>query len=120
MRDLSTALLLVLLCATPTNGQESPPADQSSSASIPWPVKIGLRSLQVQQALPIIDRVVLVPDGATYLDELNRWSLSGRWPARSPVSRSACRTHLRSVSGLQPILAAIEHVAAHCEPWLSS
>ncbi|MCZ6834279.1 MAG: hypothetical protein O7G85_00760 [Planctomycetota bacterium] len=30
--------------------------------------------------MPIIDRVVLVPDIATYVDELTKWSLEGRWP----------------------------------------
>lgn len=36
-------------------------------------------------------------------------------PGRLPWSRSACRTQSRSVSGLQPIFAAIELIAAHCE-----
>jgi hypothetical protein len=36
-------------------------------------------------------------------------------PARTPWSRSACRTQPRSVSAVQPILAAIELIAAHCE-----
>src|SRR5215211_5843627 len=38
-------------------------------------------------------------------------------PARSPWSRSACRTHLRKVSAVQPIFAAIEPIADHCEAW---
>src|SRR5690606_28928841 len=43
-------------------------------------------------------------------------------PARSPVSVSAWRTQRCSVSAVQPILAAIEQIAAHCElcsPWCS-
>lgn len=28
----------------------------------------------------VIDKVVLVPDGATYLDEVSKWTLRGRWP----------------------------------------
>src|SRR5690606_19096306 len=32
------------------------------------------------QNFPLIDRVVLVPDAATYLDELSKWSPQGRWP----------------------------------------
>src|SRR5262245_46061709 len=35
-------------------------------------------------------------------------------PGRFPWSRSACRTHLREVSSVQPILVAIETIAAHC------
>ncbi len=44
-------------------------------------------------------------------------------PTRSPWSRSARRTHLRKVSGVQPILFAIEPIAAHwdaCSPWCSN
>ena len=36
-------------------------------------------------------------------------------PAPRPRSRSACRTHFRSVSAVQPIFAAIEPIASHCE-----
>lgn len=36
-------------------------------------------------------------------------------PGRLPWSRSARRTQFRSVSGLQPIFAAIEPIVAHCE-----
>jgi hypothetical protein len=36
-------------------------------------------------------------------------------PSRRPWSRSACRTQPRSVSPLQPIFAAIEQIAAHCD-----
>src|SRR6476620_9722056 len=41
-------------------------------------------------------------------------------PARRPWSRSACRTHLRSVSAVQPIFDAIEPIAAHCESYSAS
>jgi len=37
-------------------------------------------------------------------------------PARAPLSRSAWRTQRRSVSAVQPIFAAIETIASHCEP----
>lgn len=36
-------------------------------------------------------------------------------PGRLPWSRSACRTQPRNVSAVQPIFAAIELIAAHCE-----
>ena len=36
-------------------------------------------------------------------------------PPRRPVSRSACRTHFRNVSALQPIFDAIEAIALHWE-----
>jgi len=44
-------------------------------------------------------------------------------PSRWPVSRSCWRTQRRSVSAVQPILAAIDSIAAHCEscwPWAST
>ena len=41
---------------------------------------LGMRSARVTLSLPRIDRVVLVPDAATYLDERRKWSLAGRWP----------------------------------------
>ena len=43
-------------------------------------------------------------------------------PGRLPLSRSACLTHLRRVSAVQPILLAIELIAAHwdsCSLWCS-
>ena len=36
-------------------------------------------------------------------------------PGRAPLSRSARRTHFRKVSAVQPIFAAIEISAAHCD-----
>jgi len=38
-------------------------------------------------------------------------------PGRSPVSRACWRTQRRNVSGVQPILAAIDVKAAHCDPY---
>jgi hypothetical protein len=45
-----------------------------------WAVALGLRVEQVSRMFPTVDRVVLVPDAATYVDELSRWSPQGRWP----------------------------------------
>src|SRR5690606_38121371 len=41
-------------------------------------------------------------------------------PGRLPRSRSACRTQLRSVSPEQPIFAAIDWMAAHCDAYSRS
>src|SRR5262249_34961903 len=41
-------------------------------------------------------------------------------PGRVPSSRSAWRTHFRSVSAVQPIFSAIEVIAAHCESCAAS
>lgn len=57
-------------------GQQAP----SDGQQIPWPITLGLRVIQVPMRVPVINRVVIVPDEATYLDEISRWSLAGRWP----------------------------------------
>lgn len=41
---------------------------------------LGSRSAQIEQKLPVLNQVVLVPDEATYLDEISRWSTQQRWP----------------------------------------
>ncbi len=61
---------------TPQSNQ--PPAQTIDQ--LPWPVKLGARSHVVSQGIPLVDRVVLVPDVATYVDELGKWSRQGRWP----------------------------------------
>jgi hypothetical protein len=105
--------LLIVVVATiclPGAGQESvaPPASQPDHADtirdqprmgaqaarqefqkLPWAVKLGMRSLEVEQAFPLIDRVVLVPDAATYVDELSKWSPRGRWPVLFDEGRYA-------------------------------
>jgi hypothetical protein len=40
-------------------------------------------------------------------------------PGRKPLSRSPWRTHLRSVLAVQPILPAIDSIAAHCDEYWS-
>jgi hypothetical protein len=79
--------LALCLWAVPCAAQTASPATPDASATpppsmdeLPWAVQLGLRSLAVQQAVPWIDQVVLVPDAATYLDELSKWSPRGRWP----------------------------------------
>ena len=54
-----------------------------------WSQKIGLKVMQIDQTIPTVDCVVLVPDAATYLDELARWSPLGRWPVLIEDSRFA-------------------------------
>ena len=41
-------------------------------------------------------------------------------PGRRPVSRSIARTQWRRVSDEQPIFAAIDRIAAHCESYSRS
>jgi hypothetical protein len=62
---------------TPASVEASPtvPAE-----AMPWPNRLGMRVAALQQEVPVQDRVVLVPDEATFLDELARWSPNARWP----------------------------------------
>tara|TARA_B100000959_G_scaffold285852_1_gene362060 strand:+ start:1246 stop:3117 length:1872 start_codon:yes stop_codon:yes gene_type:complete len=41
---------------------------------------LGARVSKVQRSLPLVRQVVLVPDEATYLDEISKWSTESRWP----------------------------------------
>ena len=68
------SVLYLLLLAFPPH--TSPSADLELKAAM----AMGQRVAQRQHALPLVNQVVLVPDEATYLDELARWSPNARWP----------------------------------------
>ena len=54
------------------------PANQS--LELKASMLVGARSARLQQTIPIINQVVLVPDEQSYLDEISKWSSKGRWP----------------------------------------
>lgn len=56
------------------------PTVEPAAEPLHWSAHLGNRIAAVEHAFPLVDRVVLVPDTATYLDELSRWSPKGRWP----------------------------------------
>ncbi len=60
----------------PTQKQPASP----STEDIPWPSRPGLRIAALRSKVPTVDRVVLVPDEATFLEAISEWSLGGRWP----------------------------------------
>ena len=46
-----------------------------------WPQQLGIRSAFFSRQWPAVDTVVLVPDVATWLDEIMKWNMKdGRWP----------------------------------------
>ena len=49
-------------------------------AKAPWFARLGMRSFGVESAIAVVDRVVLVPDEATYIAEISRWTPKARWP----------------------------------------
>jgi hypothetical protein len=91
---LLAAAAIAALVALPSAGQ-TPPApppgvtpltpDQQAQAAeqfrqLPWPVQLGMRVAAAEALLPVVPQVVLVPDEATFVDEIGKWSLQGRWP----------------------------------------
>ena len=80
---LVAAALAQAAAPAPPMPQAAGPAGQqapSDAQQIPWPITLGLRVVQVPMRVPVVNRVVIVPDESTYLDEISRWSLAGRWP----------------------------------------
>lgn len=63
----------------PAAPASTPPANAEDQPK-PWPIALGLRVAGVQTKVPTIDRVVLVKDEASFLDEIAHWRLEGRWP----------------------------------------
>ncbi len=71
------------LAPTSTPAQQQSPVPHVAPVQpqqVDWRVKMGVRSFQNSARVMVIDKVVLVPDGATYLDEVGMWTLRGRWP----------------------------------------
>ena len=64
-------LLLTAFTSQPTNGP---------SVELRAGIFLGTRVAKVEQKLPVRKQVVLVPDEATYLDEISKWSTQARWP----------------------------------------
>lgn len=45
-----------------------------------WPIQTGLRLGILRAKIPTVNRVVLVPDEATFLAAIQKWNLKGNWP----------------------------------------
>ena len=100
MRVLLHVLILLLLSfafststtiGSPAQDSESPtvttvPATTQDPGNLEfskraWPQKLGIRSAFFARQWPAVDTVVLVPDVATWLDEITKWNMKvGRWP----------------------------------------
>jgi len=52
----------------------------ASAKQEPWPIQTGLRAAIVRAKIPTVNRVVLVPDEATFLAAIQKWNLKGNWP----------------------------------------
>ena len=52
----------------------------ASAKQEPWPIQTGLRAAIVRSKIPTVNRVVLVPDEATFLAAIQKWNFKGKWP----------------------------------------
>lgn len=54
-------------------------------------MELGQRAAKLQHSFSLVNQVVLVPDEATYLDELSKWTPEKRWPVLFDDNRFAPR-----------------------------
>jgi hypothetical protein len=52
----------------------------TSTKQEPWPVQTNLRIDILRNNIPIVNRIVIVPDEATFLAAIQKWNLKGHWP----------------------------------------
>lgn len=72
-------LILTLLTMLATGGGQVPHAP-AGSPEVDRRVHLGMRVAAAERGISLIDQVVLVPDAATYLDEIGRWTPGRQWP----------------------------------------
>ena len=78
--SISTFAALAALASAGLDASAQSPTAGPAPAATPWPVVLGQRTAALERDWRIVDQVVLVPDGRTYLDEIAKWSPEGRWP----------------------------------------
>ena len=80
----SIAAIATTALASQLGSAQAPPATGATGAprasETPWPIVLGQRTAALERDWPVVNQVVLVPDGRTYLDEIAKWSPEGRWP----------------------------------------
>lgn len=88
LASLLASLAIMVAGAQARQGEQPAPdlppgtvkASEQKQIPIPWPMQLGVRSFQVRMRIGVVDKVVLVPDAATYVDEISKWNLRARWP----------------------------------------
>jgi hypothetical protein len=82
VRMLSAIVLGGATLAIAAAPQEQPRVEQVATRveEMPWPMRLGARVAALEQRLPVRETVVLVPDEATFVAEIARWSPAARWP----------------------------------------
>ncbi len=79
---LPLALIGAAEATAPARPTATPPDSAPATSEEPqhWAQILGVRVATDESRTPLVDQVVLVPDAATYLDELSRWTPAGHWP----------------------------------------
>lgn len=80
--------LLALLLTSSSFAQVAQPTAAPNQNRLPggfteeveWPTRLAMRTQFIRGMCPISKKVVLVPDAATYLSELQQWTRHDRWP----------------------------------------
>ncbi len=89
---LAGLLLTAITTSLAMARQTTPPAEAGAAQQLPWFIQLGQRVAVVHQRMAVEDRVVLVPDQATFLDEISKWRLSlaaqDQVPGRTPPEPS--------------------------------
>ena len=92
MMVLAAASIVALAQAAPPTAAPPPAAPptaparptqvsaEEALARMPWFARLGARSLEVEVRLAVRDQVVLVPDAASFVAEIAKWTPSERWP----------------------------------------
>ena len=98
------AILTLVLCQTPPDDQP-PPVEELPPAS-----RLGLRVEGVRAGTSTLDVVVVVPDGASYLEAIARWRPQVRYPVLiddgTPTARDQIARFVRAYSPKRVVLWA--------------
>ena len=77
---LNAAPLQPSALAQPIASEPEAVPEGSAQETVHWARRQSLALLQTQNTHPIVKQVVLVPNAATFIDELSRWSSNAKWP----------------------------------------
>ena len=85
---------------------------------------IGARVASHQRATPIVNQVVFVPNEATYLNEISKWSTEGQWPvlfdSEPRASQFIRKFKPKRILRAKAVESSTESVAVQCRKAVAS
>ena len=85
---------------------------------------IGARVASHQRATPIVNQVVFVPNEATYLNEISKWSTEGQWPvlfdSEPRASQFIRKFKPKRILRAKAVEGSTESVAVQCRKAVAS